>query len=176
MNPREFSMILQEFCARTYLNEKFEFTDEEFYSIYDKLRVIRRIDKQFNADQLLNDLTNNLCILMRDQHKIRFVHRSFQEYFCALHLSREREDLYPDILTFFINHPQRVKYDYTFEMLYDLDESKVERLIYVPFLEELFDKCLDYWDYLDAVDHAYDNWHDCKIKELELVVDDEFKV
>ena len=77
---------------------------------------------------------------MRDQHKIRFVHRSFQEYFCALHLSREREDLYPDILTFFINHPQRVKYDYTFEMLYDLDESKVERLIYVPFLEELFDK------------------------------------
>ena len=151
MNPREFSMILQEFCARTYLNEKFEFTDEEFYSIYDKLRVIRRIDKQFTADQLLNDLTNNLCILMRDQHKIRFVHRSFQEYFCALHLSREREDLYPDILTFFINHPQRVKYDYTFEMLYDLDESKVERLIYVPFLEELFDKCPDYWDYLEAV-------------------------
>ena len=44
MNPREFSMILQEFCARTYLNEKFEFTDEEFYSIYDKLDVIHRID------------------------------------------------------------------------------------------------------------------------------------
>lgn len=34
----------------------------------------------------------------------------------------------------------------------------------------------DYWDYLEAVDHAYDEWHDCKIKELELVINDEFKI
>lgn len=33
----------------------------------------------------------------------------------------------------------------------------------------------DYWDYLDAVDHAWDEWHDCKIKELELVIDDNFE-
>jgi hypothetical protein len=36
-------------------------------------------------------------------------------------------------------------------MLYDLDESKVERLIYVPFLEKLFDRCPGYWDYLEEV-------------------------
>jgi hypothetical protein len=57
----------------------------------------------------------------------------------------------PDILKFFVNHPQRVKYDYTFEMLYDLDAKKVERLIYVPFLKKLFNKCPDYWDYLEEV-------------------------
>lgn len=34
----------------------------------------------------------------------------------------------------------------------------------------------DYWDYLEAVDHAWEEWHDCRIKELELVVDDEFKI
>lgn len=34
----------------------------------------------------------------------------------------------------------------------------------------------DYWDYIEAVDHAWDDWHDCKIKEFELVVDDEFKI
>ena len=151
MNPREFSVILQEFCARTYLNEKFEFTDEEFYRICEKLESFSRIDKQFTVEQLLNDLTNNLCIFMRDHHKVAFIHRSFQEYFCALYLSREREEIYPKIRQFFDAHPQRVKYDYTFEMLYDLDEDKVERLIYVPLLKELFDKCHNYWDYLEEV-------------------------
>jgi len=34
----------------------------------------------------------------------------------------------------------------------------------------------DWYDYLKAADHAYDEWHDCKIKELELVIDDNFKV
>ena len=34
----------------------------------------------------------------------------------------------------------------------------------------------DYWDYLEAVDNAWDEWHDCKIKELELVIDDDFEV
>lgn len=34
----------------------------------------------------------------------------------------------------------------------------------------------DYRDYLEAVDHAYDEWHDCKIKELELAIDDKFKL
>ena len=31
-------------------------------------------------------------------------------------------------------------------------------------------------DYIESVDHAWDEWHDCKIKELELVVDDNFEV
>ena len=34
----------------------------------------------------------------------------------------------------------------------------------------------DYWDYMDALEHAYDNWHDCEIREFELVVDDGFKI
>ena len=34
----------------------------------------------------------------------------------------------------------------------------------------------DYWDYMDALEHAYDNWHDCEIREFELNVDDNFKI
>ena len=34
----------------------------------------------------------------------------------------------------------------------------------------------DYWDYMDALEHAYDDWHDCEIREFELVVDDNFKI
>ena len=34
----------------------------------------------------------------------------------------------------------------------------------------------DYWDYMDVLEHAYDNWHECEIREFELVVDDNFKI
>ena len=34
----------------------------------------------------------------------------------------------------------------------------------------------DYWDYMDVLEHAYDDWHDCEIREFELVVDDDFKI
>lgn len=31
----------------------------------------------------------------------------------------------------------------------------------------------DYWDYIEAVEHSFDDWHDCKIRELELVIADD---
>lgn len=34
----------------------------------------------------------------------------------------------------------------------------------------------DYWDYRNAVEHSWDEWHDCEIEELELVIDDKFEL
>ena len=35
----------------------------------------------------------------------------------------------------------------------------------------------DDWEkYIEYYEHKWDDWHDCKIKELELVIDDEFKI
>ena len=33
----------------------------------------------------------------------------------------------------------------------------------------------DYNKYLEYIEHRWEDWHDCKIKELELAIDDEFK-
>ena len=49
----------------------------------------------------------------------------------------------------------RMTEDGAFEMLYDLEPRKVERLIYIPLLKDLYAKCREgetgYWDFLDAV-------------------------
>lgn len=47
MTPEEFALVLEEFCTRTYFDEKFEFTDEEFAAYFDKLKVLERINKRF---------------------------------------------------------------------------------------------------------------------------------
>ena len=44
MTPEEFALVLEEFCTRTYFDEKFEFTDEEFAAYFDKLKVLERIN------------------------------------------------------------------------------------------------------------------------------------
>lgn len=34
----------------------------------------------------------------------------------------------------------------------------------------------DWYKMLEATDHMYDRWHECEVKELELVVSDDFKI
>lgn len=34
----------------------------------------------------------------------------------------------------------------------------------------------DYRDYHEAVEHSWDEWHDCEIEELELVIGDKFEL
>ena len=83
MTPEEFALVLEEFCTRTYFDEKFEFTDEEFAAYFDKLKVLERINKRFSLQDLKMDFTLNLCIMYYESGKYSFIHRSFQEYFCA---------------------------------------------------------------------------------------------
>lgn len=155
MFPEEFSKVLQEFCARTYFAEKFELTDREFEDFFEQLDCIEEIGKSFTGKQLLTDFTDNLCIMTHDNGKICFIHRSFQEYFCAVYLSRDSDDKYPYMRQFFDSHSMRMTEDGAFEMLYDLEPRKMERLIYIPLLKDLYAKCREgetgYWDFLDAV-------------------------
>ena len=156
MTPEEFALVLEEFCTRTYFDEKFEFTDEEFAAYFDKLKVLERINKRFSVQDLKMDFTLNLCIMYYESGKYSFIHRSFQEYFCALHLSKAFDSGFRKIWNFFEEKKSRLCTDYTFDMLYDLAPLKIDRLIFKPYLTELFQRCHgsgeeQYWDFLEEV-------------------------
>ena len=157
MFPEEFALVLEELCTRTYFDEKFEVTDDEFDAYFDKLKVLERLRHPIRCSDLKTDLTLNLCIMYSDSGKYSFIHRSFQEYFCALHLSKTYDSGFKTVWKFFEERKDRIRADHTFEMLYDLATAKVEELIFVPFLEELFRSCSDddlteqYWNFLECV-------------------------
>lgn len=156
MIPEEFDLVLQEFCGRTYFDEKFEFTEDEFRHYFDKLKCLNRINKTFTCQDLIEDLTLNLCILTFDNGKYCFIHRSFQEYFCALKLSKSYDDDFKVIQAFFEERPKRIAADYTFDMMYDLAPDKIEKFIFIPYLTELFEKCGEdekeaYWNFLEII-------------------------
>ena len=155
MNPEEFSMVLEEFCARTYIDEKFEFTQLEFEEYFHNLRSVQRIGKNFSCTDLISDLTVALCILTHNNDKYRFIHRSFQEYFCAVKFAKCDDAAFKSVAAIFDKRIAKITADYTFDMMFDMAPSKTERFIYIPYLTELLDDChrdaddeQAYWNFL----------------------------
>ena len=86
--------------------------------------------------------------------KYHFTHRSFQEYFCALYFSKQKDKTLKAIGDFFENKNRRHYSDQTFNMLYDMIPEKIEEYIFSPFLQSLFEMCdaeNGYWTFLEKL-------------------------
>lgn len=159
LTPEEFSKYFAEFCARTYTEEILEFTERTF-SVY-----MAKVLKESYAEHMgiqprdfLLDLTDNLCIMYCEGEKYFFIHRSFQEYFAAVHFASDYDNRLKKVGDFFEKMQRRSYTDRTFDMLYDMIPAKVERFIFLPFLESLMAECSkagddeEYWEFLE---HMY---------------------
>ena len=150
-----FADYFAELCFRSYNDEKFEMTADEFAGYYNILNARAAAnDKKTTASDFLEDLCSNLCLMYFEGNSYHFTHRSFQEYFCALFLSKQKDKFITKLGDFFEKHQRRMFGDKTFYMLYDMVTEKVEEYIFLPFLTTLFDKCDKadgYWTFLEEM-------------------------
>lgn len=156
MTPEEFAKYFAQFCARTYAEEILEFNDRTFSAYMDKvLNSTPAKERGITARDFLLDLTDNLCIFYKEGSKYYFIHRSFQEYFAAVHFASGYDEKLRRVGNFFEKMQHRSYTDRTFEMLYDMIPEKVERYIFLPFLENLIAECSqaesseEYWNFLE---------------------------
>lgn len=150
-----FAEYFAEFCFRSYNDEKFEMTTEEFDVYFNQLNA-RKVanDKKTTASDFREDLCSNLCLMYVEGNNYHFTHRSFQEYFCALFFSKQKDKVIAMLGDFFEKHRVRMLSDGTFYMLYDMITEKVEEFIILPFLIKLFGESEDvdgYWTFLEAM-------------------------
>ena len=157
-DAEEFAKYFAEFCARTYTEEVLEFTERTFSAYMAK--VLKDSYAEFTGVQprdFLLDLTDNLCIMYREGEKYYFIHRSFQEYFAAVHFASSYDNKLKKVGDFFERMQHRSYTDRTFAMLYDMIPAKVERFIFLPFLESLMADCSkagddeEYWEFLERM-------------------------
>lgn len=86
--------------------------------------------------------------------KYHFTHRSFQEYFCAVYFSKQKDKYLQQIGDFFEHKRTRNYTDKTFDMLYDMIPEKIQEYIFEPYLTQLFDECdsgSGYWTFLEKM-------------------------
>ncbi len=58
-----FADYFAEFCAKTYLKEKFELNKTEIEEVYNGLKVKERDNTTATADDFIFDLVSNLCLM-----------------------------------------------------------------------------------------------------------------
>lgn len=151
----KFADYFAELCSRSYFDEKFELTEDEFAKYYS---VLKEKDKAYDitttARDYLYDLCSNMCLMYFESGKYHFTHRSFQEYFCALYFSKQKDKHLESIGSFFEKRNRRMSGDKTFDMLYDMIPDKVEEYIFLPFLTRLYERCDSedgYWTFLETM-------------------------
>lgn len=136
-----FSEYFSEFCARTYYDEKFDFTDEDFERYYTSMSEPQKDQNSSSTTDFITDLVANMCLMYQESRKYHFTHRSFQEYFCAVYFSKQKDKNLGAIGDMFECKKSRFNQDKTFNMLYDMIPEKIEEYVFLPYLQSLFDEC-----------------------------------
>ena len=103
------------------------------------------------TDQFLIDACVNLCIMDECRTEYRFIHRSFQEYFCACWLRDKSDAQLTAKIEFFEAQQKRTMEDCVFSMLHEMAEERVDEHMIIPVLERCLsqqDGIPGYWSYL----------------------------
>lgn len=82
---KELQRILGYFCALSFHDQIYEYTNKQATSYLDKALSLARFDG--DSDELLYDISRNYCMLMQDGTNYSYIHRSFQEYLAAVCVS-----------------------------------------------------------------------------------------
>lgn len=133
LDIQDFSHVFSLFALQTYEKRLFKMPRMQCLGFIEKSRDSLR--QKFNADDYLSDLLSAACLLSEDGLEIAFSHRSFQEYFVALHIAQAS----PEIQTKLIErYWQNMRYDNVMDLLLELNPDLVERTLLIPQLEKIF--------------------------------------
>lgn len=137
----EFADIFSRFCAETYTDQKYEFSwtelDRYFRSL--KSRYYKISEKSVN--DFISDACSNLCLMFLDGSRYSFVHRSFQEYFCARYFASQKDKNLDKIGQMLDHNKLSKRNDTVLKMLYDMIPEKITEYMILPYMKRLMDKC-----------------------------------
>jgi len=153
----ELEEILKYFAFISFFDNKFNF-DKSY--VNDKLNIIKqKLDKNFDNNDLIEDLKLSLSLWLEDSGFFSFSHKSLQEYFSALYLVKQKEDIQKQIyqkindLDKNIDILQKGSFDVSFflDLCYEMEENNYLEFHKLKVLKQLkeivsFD-CKNYKDF-----------------------------
>lgn len=142
----EFEEILCILSYLTLLEGRYSFTEE--YLADNLLKVRKHSNLNYDIEKLIYDLRTSISILILDGFEYYFPHRSMQEYFTALFVSKlpteKKYKAYNNLSTAL----EKSSTDYSFNfwnLCYELDESVFISVFLIPHLQSIYKK-LDHQD------------------------------
>lgn len=146
----DFKLVFSYICFKSYFNGEFQFSESRirFYIQQAKEKFDRF---NFTVENFQEDLTQSVCMLVKEGGTYRFSHRSFQEYFAAWYTCKLVDDVQTKLLLNWIQESDSVFSDSYFTMLFDLQSEKVNKIILCPILKEVKKLYLQYGFSIDLL-------------------------
>ena len=133
LDIQDFQRVFSLFSLQTYEKRLFKMTKIDCLSYIKKSKS--NIQQNFIEEDYLSDLLSAACLLIEDGLEISFSHRSFQEYFVALHISNAQPIIQEKLIE---RYWKNIDSDEVMKLLLELNPDLVERLLIIPQLEKLF--------------------------------------
>jgi len=97
LNREGFRDVLTFFSFNSYYNNDYDFTEEELL-IYLSNSLKKLGYGEIDPIKYLNDLEKSVCLLIKEGSQFKFIHRSFQEYFAALFLTNQDDEVQTKVI------------------------------------------------------------------------------
>ena len=159
LSKDQFEEILQLFSFLSYFEEKFIFPSNY---LTDKLDVIKSKKKNlsFDNDKFIDDLQVAIGILNKEGLDYTFPHRSLQEYFGALYISKvspeNKKTLYNKLkLEIEENLGSLMSKDHFYGLLAEMDYNNLSSFVSIPLLEKLHAELISITEITDEVAYQY---------------------
>lgn len=133
LDIQDFSKVFSLFSLQTYEKRIFKMPRIDCLKYIDKSKNLLKMD--FNSEDYLSDLLSAACLLIEDGLEISYSHRSFQEYFVALHILSSSPELQGKLVNRYWKNSLS---DNVIDILVEMNSELIERVLIVPKLEGLF--------------------------------------
>ena len=138
----DFKHVFSYLCFKSYFRSEFEFTEARLRNYLQQAQEkIPRI--RFSIDEFIEDLTMSVCMLVKEGLVFRFSHRSFQEYFAAWYTCKLTDDVQARLLSSWIKESDSIFSDSYFNMLFNLQSDKLNKIVLCPILNQISKLYLD---------------------------------
>lgn len=152
----DFARCFAHFCAVSYMDERFEFSETE---LTESLRAAIKYEGiTASPSDLKHDVVSSVSLMQKDGLKYGFVHRTFQEYFTARFIASLDDENAASAIEAIV---QKGRAGQVLPILKGMDEARFERLWALPTVERALKVLLP----VDRVNHPerhfgaiYTNW------------------
>lgn len=112
----DFKLIFSYICFKSYFKGEFEFSESRLKLYIQQAR--EKFDRfTFSVENFQEDLTQSVCMLVKEGGAYRFSHRSFQEYFAAWYTCKLVDEVQAKLLLSWIQESDSVLSDSYFTMI-----------------------------------------------------------
>ena len=114
LSPETFKDILSYLAMKTFLKKQVNFSSGDVYKIFESYKI--KYSKSFEDDAFIFDAISNICMLVQERD-FSFTHRSFQEYFAGIGVSKLDDNKQKMALKLWIDDDyNNIDYNMTFIM------------------------------------------------------------